>query len=442
MKGTRGQGDKGTRGKNRRRAFCLLVPLSPCLLVLFPGPAHAGLYLSAEPRADLPAQWRGFLLDQQALRRLAVPPGPGVRPDPLREQYQEALDALERAARGRTLTADETADLGALLVRLGRPAEAVTHLRTAAREHPDHFRIAANLGTAWQLAGDLAQAAVALEHAAHLAPPADRPAERLHLALVRGRLRPGADPQALDDLFGVRYGMAGRMPDAERRKLPADALALTQRLALSLPADGRLLWQLGELANAGGDAKTAAAVLEGCVGEFGLGHPDLRRQRQALRALADAGATPHEEHHAWKFRSPRPLLRRFDTAKLPPVRPTGVNDLPWPLVALTTLDRRGRPTFADRLRQLDGRRVRLSGFLQPLSDDPASEAFLLVEYPVGCWFCETPDATGIVRVELPSGKPAELRKGLVTVEGTLRLNSENPEDFLYTVEGARLGEAD
>src|SRR5207237_4493617 len=136
------------------------------------------------------------------------------------------------------------------------------------------------------------------------------------------------DKQQIDDLFGVRYGAeVGSMPEGERKKLPADALARAQRLALALPADGRLLWQLGELANAYGDVRTAAAIFDGCVSEFGLTAADLRQRRQELRTAADklgpASRTDgggHEGHAGLGFRSPRPLLHRFDPSTLPPPR--------------------------------------------------------------------------------------------------------------------------
>ena len=36
--------------------------------------ARAGLYYSGETIAELPSQWRGFLLDQRLLRNIAVKP--------------------------------------------------------------------------------------------------------------------------------------------------------------------------------------------------------------------------------------------------------------------------------------------------------------------------------------------------------------------------------
>src|SRR5205807_9153931 len=128
-------------------------------------------------------------------------------------------------------------------------SKAVELLRTAQREHPNHFRIVANLGTAWQMQGDLDQAAAALQQAVRLAPGKWQRAEELQLKLVRGRQRP-RDGQAFNDLVGVRYTgdgdkyEPGRVAASESKKLPSDALGLTQQLALWLPADSRLLWQL------------------------------------------------------------------------------------------------------------------------------------------------------------------------------------------------------
>src|SRR5690349_13350557 len=82
-------------------------------------PASAGLYYSGEQFADLPSQWRGYLLDQRALRMIAVKPADGAPPHPFRVRYQQDLARLEQRAKSRTLTAAEVADLGALYLRLG-----------------------------------------------------------------------------------------------------------------------------------------------------------------------------------------------------------------------------------------------------------------------------------------------------------------------------------
>jgi hypothetical protein len=421
---------------------------------------RAGLYYSGEQIAELPSQWRGFLLDQRALRNLAAKPGVTTPASPLRSRYEAARNTLEKASRQRNLNADELADLGALSIRLGEPAKAVELLRAAQREHPAHFRIVANLGTAWQLQGDLQQAALYLQEAVRLAPGKLVKAEEYHLKLVRLRQRQSRSGQDLDDLFGVRFVgetgkfEPGKLAAAERKKLPSEAAALAQQLALWLPADGRLLWQLAELANAQGDVRTAAAIMDGCVTEFGLHAPELRQQRRLLREAAEALAknapakagnakTDHQGHAVlFRPRSNRPLHGELDQGKLPPVSLTGVNAVPWTVLAETVLDRRFKPTFAKYLQELNGKEVSLIGFMQPLGEEAEPSSFLLIEYPVGCWYCEMPEVTGIVLVELAGGKTTTLTRGQIKVTGKLSLNAGDPENFLYTVKDSTVSGVD
>jgi hypothetical protein len=429
-----------------RRIGLIVVLLCPALV-------RAGLHYSGEATAELPAQWRGFLLDHRALRLIGVPPAAGAPLHLLREQYEEAATKLEDAAKKRALSADDAADLGALHVRLGRPAKGVEVLRKAHRDHPDHFRVAANLGTAWQMQGDLHEASRALQDAVRLAPPRWRPFEEAHLKLVRLRQKEAKGATGPDDLFGVPFVGAGSKPEAgridsaARKKLPADDVAIVQQLALWLPADGRLLWVLAELANAHGDVRTAASLMEGVVTEYALTTPEARERRKLYRAAADEIARlPDSEHAKYRgdvaFKSPRPVTRNLDAAALPAIRPDGMTPVPWAVLAETAVDPPFRPRFHKHLTQLDGKKVSLTGFMQPLSMDVTVTGFMLIEYPVGCWFCETPEPAGIVFVEVAGGKPVPVRRGRVKVEGTLKLNASDPEEFLYTLTGASVRDPD
>jgi tetratricopeptide (TPR) repeat protein len=420
----------------------------------FSSTARAGLYYSGEVYAELPAQWRGFLLDQRVLRNIAVKPAGNQPANPARTRYEQAAAKLEKTGRERKLTADESADLGVIYIRLGEIAKAVEILRAAQRQHANHFRLAANLGTAWQLQGDLEQAAVYLQQAVRLAPGKLQKAEEYHLQLVRLRLK-SKTPAGLDDLFGVRFFgedsqyQPGKLAATERKKLPAEAVAIVQQLALWLPADGPLLWQLAELANAHGDLKMAAAIMDGCVTEFGMNAAELRRHRQLTRAAADEQAAPmgkgidakaaHESHAAsLRTRSSRPLLTKLDEAALPAVRGDAVNALPWTVLAETALDRKFHPTFAKYLQELDGKQITLDGYMQPLGEELEMGVFLLIENPVGCWYCEMPDITGIVLVQMPEGKAKTYTRAQVKVVGQLKLNSNDPENFLYTITQAKV----
>lgn len=431
--------------------------LSALLIVLASaGGARAGLYYSGETIAPLPSQWRGYLLDQRLLRTIAMKPAKGAPANPIRDRYLQAAEKLEKAATARKLTADEKADLGALYVRLGQCEKAVSLLRAAQGEHPNHFAIAANLGTAWQMHGDLTQAAAALDQAVRLAPGKLQRAEEYHRKLVRLRQK-SAGKGGLDDLFEVRYigdsgkFEAGKIAAIQQKKLPADAPALVQQLGLWLPADGLLLWQMAEIAGALGDVRTAAAMADGCVTEYGLGDAELRARRHGFRAAAEAlgdpavGAaakTAHEEKHAAALgaRSKRPLASRLDHGDLPAIDAKGVNALPWSVIADTTVDRQFKANFPKYLKELDGKKVTLTGYMQPLGEDLEIASFMFIEYPVGCWYCEMPEVSGIMLVELPEGKTITLSRGRVKITGKLKLNGNDPENFLYCVRDAEVVE--
>ena len=371
----------------------------------------------------------------------------------MRKRYREEAEKLQARADRQKLSADEWADLGALYVRLGDAARAVEILRKAHQAHPNHFAIVANLGTAWQNLGNLRQAAAALEEAVRLAPGKQMPFEEAHLKLVRSRLRSQAGE--LDDLFGIRYVgdqdayEPGKLAATQMKKLPAKAVAVTQQLALWLPADGPILWQLAELANAHGDIRNGAAMLEGCITQYNLASPTLRKHRQVLRDAVENLPKPMAGEHVAEmhagslaFRSRRPLLSKLIATPLTPIDPKGVNGVPWELFGETVLEKPFKPHFPKYLQELQGKQVAMTGFMYPLREDPDMPAFLFIEAPVGCWYCEMPETTGIVFVELPAGQTARYQRGIVRIVGRLQLNAADPEDFLYSVKDARVGSLD
>ena len=102
-----------------------------------------------------------------------------------------------------------------------------------------------------------------------------------------------------------------------------------------------------------------------------------------------------------------------------------------------------RPIFAAAdtyLKELAGKKVQLAGYMQPLGEGSEVASFLLIENPVGCWYCEMPELPGMVLVELPSGKARPVTRGPLRVTGRLALNGDDPERFLYTLEEAQADE--
>src|SRR5206468_173258 len=126
---------------------------------------------------------------------------------------------------------------------------------------------------------------------------------------------------------------------------------------------------------------------------FGLRDAELLSHRKVVRAAAaerkdgEDAKKAHEAHALlFKPRSSRPLVSQVSTADLPAIDPKKTNVLGWEVIGQTTIDRRARPTFPKYLKELDGLKVELRGYLQPLSDESGLGAFLLIENPVGCWY--------------------------------------------------------
>ena len=69
------------------------------------------------------------------------------------------------------------------------------------------------------------------------------------------------------------------------------------------------------------------------------------------------------------------------------------------------------------------------GYMQPLGEDLEAASFMLIEYPVGCWYCEMPEITGILRSSCPPGRATAITRGRLRIEGKLTINSKDPEDF-------------
>jgi hypothetical protein len=191
--------------------------------------------------------------------------------------------------------------------------------------------------------------------------------------------------------------------------------------------------------------------MDGCVTQFGLQSPELRAHRRILReAVGDpapvtaTGAKVEHEGHVDRLpaRSKRPLLTRLDQTPLPPIDAKGVNSLPWPVLADTALDRRFHPTFPRYLKELEGKQVTMIGFIQPLVEELELSSFLVIENPVGCWYCEMPEITGMIFVEMPAGKTASFTRGQVRVTGRLALNAADPEQFLFTLHDAKVADVD
>jgi len=219
----------------------------------------------------LPASWRGMALDLQSLRLAG---NPAATNSGSRAAYLRALSRLETTDKP---SPDDDATRGGLLLRVGRPEQALAFLRGANARHPDHPALMAHLATAMTVLGDHAGAERVLLAARPLVPEPWRRVESAHLALARARL--ANSPLAISDP------------------------ATLQELMLSFPADGRLMAEAAKVALATGDKASATRLLETAMGELGA------RDAATLRLRLEIAAGRHGEHSAPpRARSYRPLF--------------------------------------------------------------------------------------------------------------------------------------
>ncbi len=337
--------------------------LATFLSLLCQRPTFAGFYNPADPVKPVANLEEFFRNQLPSIRGYTKPDGLTVTEETAnRKDYLRRVEDLRRKEGRGPLPPAEQVALAAYLIRLGETEEAIRVLETAIRVIPredvNHFYAMANLGTAYQRAGDLATAQLRLEDALSLAPPANKPLEQFHYLLVQQRraeqVPPGRAP--LDRLFPMEFvGESGKWEvnkwaDKERKKLTeylqkqlgkpptpeeptfmehrvgrsavdccalaatlTDAIHLVQQLLLALPEDARLHWLLGELANAGGDVKNAYRAMDLAVNDFRLSTPELKERRLALQQVQpkpeqiklefppEGGAAPVETNPFAKF---------------------------------------------------------------------------------------------------------------------------------------------
>lgn len=147
-------------------------------------------------------------------------------------------------------------DYAAALIRVGEAARAVEVLEAVEKEHPGEYIVAANLGTAYELSGDLKQAYRWIEEGMRRDATGHDGTEWLHLAILTAREQQASDPRWLE----THSVLAGNThDDAETRK--ALRYQLHERMWFVKPPDpvvADLLAELARLVENEGKAKEAA----------------------------------------------------------------------------------------------------------------------------------------------------------------------------------------
>jgi uncharacterized protein len=158
----------------------------------------------------------------------------------------------------------------------------------------------------------------------------------------------------------------------------------------------------------------------------------------AAAALAWAiGMTPL---HAFTIEKNPPIDPAAAYRELIPAAPVGA--VSWETLEKTTVavdesskDGVARPRFPDEIAALDGKEIRVKGYVFPLDQAVRLSRFLLTAYPPDCPFCLPAGATQMIFVEC--ARPLESPKDAVVVAGRLQLLRNTSDGLLYKMSGAR-----
>lgn len=147
--------------------------------------------------------------------------------------------------------------------------------------------------------------------------------------------------------------------------------------------------------------------------------PSPAPQPATAPALAASGAGYHDPRSAFK-----PLVER-----------DGV--LSWQLLAsVTSKVERAKivPTFAPAVQSLNGKTVKVQGFMLPLEPVEKQRHFLLSAVPTTCSFCVPAGPEGLI--EIRTRTPVRFTVDALTLEGKLAVLSDDQYGLFYRVTDA------
>ena len=138
------------------------------------------------------------------------------------------------------------------------------------------------------------------------------------------------------------------------------------------------------------------------------------------------------------------LLMKTKTKEPPPSLGQKMASLGKPKTLKPPDDRGPTLVFTEELKKLDGKRVRISGFVGPYQDPDNMTKAILFNASTGCFFCNPPQESGIVFIRLGAKEtPINMDNDIITVEGTLHLLQPDSKDdeakqFFYTIDDAKV----
>jgi hypothetical protein len=138
--------------------------------------------------------------------------------------------------------------------------------------------------------------------------------------------------------------------------------------------------------------------------------------------------------------SPRPLAPTESVWKPADTPPGGIS---WTLLESTkevtrTDDKgfiRSKPLFPPGVQALNGKVVKVSGYMMPLQNGTLQKHFVLLAYPPDCPFHLNPSPMQFIEVKSPVGLGFDYR--VKTIQGTLALGGHDEGGIFYRIADAR-----
>lgn len=162
----------------------------------------------------------------------------------------------------------------------------------------------------------------------------------------------------------------------------------------------------------------------------------------ASKSQGDAAATPslaEAAAHAEATRPQTPWTREDGAQAIWATAETPEGGVGWDLLG-TTQERVTEdgviPEFSEAVEALDGRTVRIAGYIYPLDTSPRQKEFLFTALPPSCPYCIEAGPTQYMEVVSDDG--VRFSYNALTLEGSLELVRDDPAGgTFYRLTGAR-----
>lgn len=94
------------------------------------------------------------------------------------------------------------------------------------------------------------------------------------------------------------------------------------------------------------------------------------------------------------------------------------------------------PVFETKVKSLDGKVIRLSGYMIPIDELMGHKYFVLSAYPFNmCFFCGMAGPESVI--EIYSDKEIDFTSDKITIEGKLELNADDASHLMYILRNAK-----